>query len=42
MNDHKELPQGLKPSSCWDGGGTAKAVPFVEGIFFSKHGAREA
>src|SRR5580692_6669626 len=39
MNDHKDVPQGLKPSCRVVRGGTAEAVPFVEGIFPSGHGA---
>jgi hypothetical protein len=39
MNDHKDVPQGLKPSCRVARCGTAEAVPFVQGIFPSEHGA---
>ena len=42
MNDHKDVPQGLKPSCRVTRCGTAEAVPFVQGIFPSEHGARKA
>src|ERR1700741_4565827 len=39
MNDYKDVPQGLKPSSCIARGGTAKPV-HMQGIFPSEHRAR--
>ena len=40
MNDHKDVPQGLKPSCRVARCGTAEAVPFVQGTFPSEHGTR--
>jgi hypothetical protein len=41
MKARKDVPQGLNLVGLAQGG-TAEAVPFVEGIFPSEHAAREA
>jgi hypothetical protein len=41
MNDHKDVPQGLKPSSCWDGAARLKACPSWREFFPASMGLGE-